>query len=139
MRIFFYLLMGSINLLFFLTSLKNKDFWNSMFGGRVFHLGGFLETLGPLLMYIASISFAYYCFSIKARKNKMFWQLNFVANFVLFILNSSLLFFAKYSSIRAGGGGDSVVFALATVSAITTLNLVLLLYRVQVNLIDKND
>jgi hypothetical protein len=86
-----------------------------------------------------SIIFAYYCFNINARRNDKFWKINFVGNGINFILLTSMIIFAKISSMNGSSFAGQFTFIIAPMAVITTLNLAFLLYRVPTNPVDKNE
>ena len=139
MRIIFYIVMGIVNSIIGMSLFVNKNLLNSIQTKEFLTLYGFASFLPQVLMPITSIFFAYYCFSIKAREDKIFWKINFVSNIVTFIFLSAIIIFAQIEFMGGSKGAASSLLLFSPFAIISTLNLRLLFYRFPVKNGDKND
>ena len=139
MRIVFYIIMGVVNSIIGMSIFVNKNLWNFIQVKQFLSIEGFASFLPQFLMPIISILFAYYCFSIKAREDKIFWKINFVSNIVMFILFSAAVIVAQIGFMGGAEGAASSLLLFSPFAIISTLNLRLLFYRFPVKNGDKND
>jgi len=139
MRIIFYIVMGIVNSIIGMSLFVNKNLLNSIQTKEFLTLYGFASFLPQVLMPITSILFVYYCFSIKAREDKIFWKINFASNIVMFILFSAAMIMAQIGFMGGEKGAASALLLFSPLAIISTLNLRLLFYRFPVKNGNQND
>ena len=142
MRLVSYILLGLVNAFLGLSIIGNQGLWHYISSGQLLGNTGWAAGLTfscYIWMYSTAILFAYYCFNIEARRNRLFWKINFAGNSLMVFWLTAIMIWSKIdSTVGASSWGDHG-YLLVPYAIFLTLNLTLLLCRVPSKQIDGNN